>query len=384
MTPATPATPASRFSWGRLRQMVRKELKQLVRDPKARPILFVAPIVQMILLGYAATTDVRRIRTLVVDHDRTAESRALADAYRTSGYFAVVARSDRDAAVADALQRGEATVGLTIPAGFARDLRGGRGAAVQAVIDGADASLATVAQSYAGQVAARFGARVALPAGAARAPAGVELRARAWFNASLESRFFNVPAIMGVLLMMVCLLLTSLAVVREREIGTLDQLLVSPLTPAELILGKTVPVLAVASVHLPIYLGLTLLHFGVPLRGTLAALLLAAGLYVLAGLALGLLISTVSRTQQEAFMLLVLFFLPAVVLSGFFSPIESMPAAFRSLTALNPLRYFLEIVRGVFLKGLGVADLWTQYATLAAMAAATLLLATRRFGRAVS
>ena len=380
MTPPTSVTP---FSWGRLKHMVRKELRQLVRDPKARPILFVAPIVQMILLGYAATTDVRRIRTVVLDHDRTAESRALVEAYRSSGYFAVVDRPARDAAVSDALQRGEATVGLTIPAGFARDLRAGRGAVVQAVVDGADASLATVAQSYAGQVTAQFGARLTTQ-GAARAPAGVDLRARAWFNASLESRYFNVPAIMGVLLMMVCLLLTSLAVVREREIGTLDQLLVSPITPPELILGKTVPVLVVASVHLPIYLGLTLLHFGVPLRGTLAALLLAAALYVLAGLALGLLISTVSKTQQEAFMLLILFFLPAVVLSGFLSPVESMPAGFRWLSALNPLRWFLEIVRGVFLKGLGVADLWRQYATLAVMAAATLLLATRRFGRAIA
>jgi ABC-2 type transport system permease protein len=172
--------------------------------------------------------------------------------------------------------------------------------------------------------------------------------------------------------------------VREREIGTLDQLLVSPITPAELILGKTVPVLVVASVHLPIYLALTTLHFGVPLRGSLAALLLAAALYVVAGLALGLLISTVSRTQQEAFMLLILFFLPAVVLSGFLSPIEGMPAWLRWVTVVNPLRYFLEVIRGVFLKGLGVRDLWPQYATLAAMAAAALLLATRRFARAIA
>ena len=370
-----------RFSWVRLLHMVRKELIQLVRDPKARPILFVAPIAQMFLLGYAATTDVRSIRTVVVDHDRTTESRALVDAYRASGYFTVVAQRERDADVADALDRNVATVGLTIPPGFARDLRGARGATVQAVIDGADASLATVAQSYAGQVAAAFGARAAA---STYAPAGIDLRARAWFNPGLESRFFNVPAIMGVLLMMVCLMLTSLGVVREREIGTLDQLLVSPLTPTELILGKTVPVLVVASVHLPVYLSLTVFHFGVPLSGSLAALLLAAALYVVAGLSLGLLISTVSRTQQEAFMLLILFFLPAVVTSGFLSPIESMPATFRWLTVVNPLRYFLDIVRGVFLKGLGVRELWTQYAALAAMSTAVMVLATRRFARTIT
>ncbi|AHG93020.1 ABC-2 type transporter (plasmid) [Gemmatirosa kalamazoonensis] len=189
---------------------------------------------------------------------------------------------------------------------------------------------------------------------------------------------------MGVLLMLICLLLTSLAVVREREIGTLDQLLVSPITPTELIIGKTIPVLGVGVLHLLIAIGIALFHFGVPLRGSFAALFLATVLYVLAGLALGLLISTVSRTQQEAFMLLILFFLPAVVLSGFLSPIDTMPAAFRWLTVVNPLRWFLEIVRGVFLKGLGVRELWVHYATLATMASGMLWLAMRRFARAIA
>jgi ABC-2 type transport system permease protein len=369
-----------RFSWMRLWQMVRKEVKQMWRDPKARPLLFASPILQMFLLGYAATTDVNHITTIVADHDRTVESRALVNAYETTGYFQVIARTERAEEISAALNEGRATVGLTIPPGFARDLASGRGAVVQAVIDGADASLATVAQSYATEIASQYGARVS----ATHISGGVELRSRAWFNPSFESRYFNVPAIMGVQIFMISLLLTALGVVREREIGTLDQLLVSPILPSELILGKTIPVLGLGMVHLVIYTALTVFQFGVPMQGSVSALALAAFLYTLAGLAIGLLISTVSRTQQEAFMLLILIFLPAVMLSGFVSPVESMPDFFRWLTYINPIRYFMEIVRGIFLKGIGLSVLWPQYLTLTAMATVALTLATRRFRRVVA
>lgn len=379
MTPAT----RKRFSWVRLWQMVRKELKQVARDPKSRPILFVAPIMQMLLLGFAATTDVKDIRTLVVDQDRTAESRALVDAYRASGYFDLAVFSDRAADAPAALDRGEVTLALTIPPGFARDMRSGRGAVVQALLDGADASQATVAQSYAGAVAREYGVR-AVSAVRPSSGGGVELRSRAWFNPGLESRYFNVPAIMGVLIMMICLLLTSMGVVREREIGTLDQLLVSPIEPAELMLGKTIPVLGIGLLHLLVCTTIARVVFGVPFQGAYAALLLGAVLYVMAGLALGLLISTVSKTQQEAFMLLILFFLPAVMLSGFLSPVESMPPFFQALAAVNPVRYFMEIVRGLFLKGIGLAELWPQYLALTVFATGALTLATRRFGRAIA
>jgi ABC-2 type transport system permease protein len=379
---AAPRASAARegFSLRRLWHMVRKEVKQLLRDPKARPLIFVAPLVQMLLLGYAATTDVQNIRTMVVDHDRTVESRALVDAFKSSGYFVITRQAERDADVATALAKGEADVGLTIPPGFSRDMHTTDGAAVQALFDGADASLARVAQSYAGQVAAQYGVRAL---GAVQ-PGGVDLRSRAWFNPSLESRFFNVPAIMGTLLMMVSLMLTALGVVREREIGTLDQLLVSPIRSAELMLGKTIPVLGVGCIHLVFCTSLALFHFGVPMRGSFLVLGLAAMLYLVAGLSLGLLISTVSSTQQEAFMLLILFFLPAVVLSGFLSPVESMPTAFQWLAAFNPLRWFLDIVRGVFLKGVGLRTLWPQFLVLATMSTVTLWLATNRFRRTVA
>jgi ABC-2 type transport system permease protein len=259
-------------------------------------------------------------------------------------------------------------------------MRSGRGASVQTLFDGSDASQATVAQSYASQIAGQFGVKMV----GARMANGVELRSRAWFNPSLESKFFNVPAIMGIQILTICLILTALAVVREREIGTLDQLLVSPITSTEMMLGKTIPVLGLGLFHLLIYTGLTVFQFGVPMKGSFLALVLAALLYILAALALGLLISTVSKTQQEAFMLLILVLLPAVMLSGFVSPIESMPKFFQWLTVINPIRYFLEIVRGVFLKGIGVSELWPQYLTLTAMSVGILFTATKRFKRAIA
>jgi ABC-2 type transport system permease protein len=384
MTPASdvtaPAAPRRWFSWSRLKQMVRKEMKQLVRDPKSRPIIFVSPIVQMILLGYAATTDVKDISMIVVDHDNTAESRALIDAYKSTQYFIVTRRTDRSDDVVSALAKGEVQMGLTIPPGFAADVRHGRGATVQALFDGADASQATVAQSYSSQIAGQFGARLV----GARMAGGVELRSRAWYNPSLESKYFNVPAIMGIMIMMICFILTALGVVREREIGTLDQLLVSPIQPSELMLGKTIPVLLIGLFHLLVYTGLTIFQFGVPLRGAFLSLFVAAFVYILTALALGLLISTISKTQQEAFMLLILFVLPGVMLSGFMSPIESMPQFFQWLTVVNPIRYFLEIVRGVFLKGIGIAELWPQYLILTVMSFGILTLAIRRFRRVIA
>ena len=365
----------------RLSRMVRKEFKQLLRDPKAKPMLLGSPIVQFLLLAYATTTDVEHIRTVVVDHDRTADSRAMVQALEATGYFQIVGHADRPEAIPESLDRGQAVIGVLIPPGFGKDLRSGRGAELQALIDGSDASVATVAQSYVAQTAASFGARAS---NTVRPAAGVELRSRAWFNPSLTSRLFNVPAIMGTLLLINCLMLTAMGVVREREMGTLDQLSVSPITPGELMIGKLVPVLCVGIFHLCIFTSLTLLHFGVPFRGSVLALATAALLFILAALAIGLLISTVSRTQQEAFMLMMLTMLPTVVLSGFLSPVESMPHWLQVATLANPIRHFLDIVRGVFLKGTGIVELWPQYLALGITVSAALALATHRFRHAMA
>ncbi|MFW6080134.1 MAG: ABC transporter permease, partial [Gemmatimonadota bacterium] len=319
-------------------------------------------------------------------------------------------RSDRSDALTAALDRGRAVAGLEIPIGFSRDLAAGRGAAVQIVIDGTNSNTATVVQAHATRIVRRFGAAGAaaattvIPATAtdaaerssaatsaasddaavaSDAPFGVDLRTRAWYNPELASRVYNVPAVIAAILLLMSLLLTAFAVVRERELGTLDQLLVSPISADELMLGKILPVAGIALVDLALITAVAILWFGIPFRGDVVILLAAALVYILASLGAGLLISTVSRTQQEAFMVLFLVFMPALVLSGFLYPIETMPPAFRTLTLLNPVRHFLEIVRGVFLKGSGLIELWPQLATVTAMAGAVIALGIRRFRRTV-
>ncbi|MBI4542752.1 MAG: ABC transporter permease [Gemmatimonadetes bacterium] len=346
----------------------------MLRDPRSKRMVFVAPIVQLVLFGYAVNTDVRHTRTIVLDRDRTAESRALLDAFTASGYFRIAGQAGRSADLVAALDHGDAVVAVEVPRGFAADLAAGRRASVQLLVDGTSANTANVAHGYATQIVAQYAA-ARMPGG----PAGVDLRARAWYNPNLESRVYNVPGVIGTIVMMMGLLLTSLAVVREREIGTLEQLMVSPLTPAELILGKTLPVVAVAFVDLVLITGVALLWFGIPMRGSFAFLLLASLTYILSGLGLGLLISTVSSTQQEAFMAMFFFFLPAIILSGFMYPVENMPTLFQYLTLLNPIRHYLVIVRGVFLKGAGFAVLWPEIAVLLAMGLVVLSVATSRF-----
>jgi len=360
--------------------MVRKELRQLLRDAKTKRVIFVAPIIMLILLGYAVNTDVRNVATAVVDHDRTPESRALVDALTASGYFRTVTTSDRPSDIGRALDHGTAVVGLEIPAGYARDLAAGRSPSVQLLVDGTNSNTATVAQGYATRIVQQLGVRLAGAApGAESIGGGIDLRARAWFNPSLESRVYNVPAVIGVIVLLMCLLLTAMGVVREREVGTLEQLLVSPLSARELMLGKTLPVAGIAVFQMALVTTVALLWFDIPLRGSVLTLMLAAVLFILAGLSFGLLISTVSVTQQEAFLTMFLFFLPAIILSGFLYPIDTMPEPFQILTLANPLRHFLEIVRGIFLRGAGLTELWPQILFLTAMAVAGLVVATRRF-----
>jgi len=369
-------------SMRRIRALVKKELRQIFRDPKTKRVVFVAPVLQLLLFGYAVTTDVQDVALFVVDHDRTAASRALQDAFTASGLFRIGGRSDRAGDIGLALDRGDAVVGVQVPAGFARDLAAGRGAQVQVLVDGTQSNTATVAQGYASRIVQDFGIEYARERGV-QLPGGVELRSRAWFNPGLTSRAYNVPAVMGVLLLLMSLLLTALAVVRERELGTLEQLMVSPITAGELILGKTLPVVIIALIDLGLICAVAILWFGITLQGSVLTLVFAALLYILASLGAGLLISTISQTQQEAFMVMFLLLLPAVILSGFMYPVHTMPAFFQALSLLNPVRHFLEIVRGVFLKGDGVLDLWRQLAIIAAMAAALLLAAIVRFGRSM-
>lgn len=349
----------------RVLEMVRKEFRQIFRDPRLRRVIFIAPMIQLLLFGYAVSTDVRNVATLVVDHDRSRASRELVEAFTASGYFRVQGYVDRPADIIRALDHGDAVLGIVIPPGFDRGP-----SKVQLLFDGTNSNLANVARGYAERIVM---SRAGLP------PPAVDLRSRAWFNPSLESRDYNVPAVIGALLMLICLLLTSLAVVREREIGTLEQLLVSPLRPGELILGKTLPFALIGLVDMGLVVTVALLWFRIPFRGNPLLLVLGTVLFLLSALGLGLLISSISNTQQEAFMSAFLVFLPVILLSGFMFPVGSMPRGFQALTLLNPLRHYLEIVRALFLKGAGVEALWRQLLALLGMGAGLLWLAARRF-----
>lgn len=369
-----------RAGFERILELVRKEFLQIFRDPRLRRVIFVAPIIQLVIFGYAVSTDVRGTATFVVDHDRTQASRTLVEGFTASGYFRVVGRSDRPRDMVRALDHGDAVVGIEIPSGFAASVRTGSGAAIQILIDGTNSNIATVAKGYAERIIQAAGGRLAVAA----FQGGIDLRERAWFNPDLASQAYNVPAVVGAIILLVCLLLTSLAVVREREIGTLEQLMVSPLSAAELIAGKTIPFGLIGLADLALVTGVALFWFDVPFAGSWLLLIAASALYLLSGLGLGLLISTVSKTQQEAFMASFLIFQPTILLSGFMFPVRSMPELFQYLTLLNPMRHYLEIVRGIFLKGAPVDALWPQLLALLAMGAALLWFASTRFKKTVS
>jgi ABC-2 type transport system permease protein len=361
----------------RVGRMVRKELRQILRDFRMRALVFVAPMVQLIIFGYAVSTDVRQVPTVIVDHDRSPASRSLADLITSSGYFTLVGTADRSAATGEALDRQDALVALEISPGYSEDIASGRTARVQVLVDGTDSNTGNIALSYVIRIVQRAAADMS------GAPPGITLAARAWYNPSLESRVYNVPAVMGVLLMLITMLLTALSVVREREMGTWDQLLVSPVSAMELMLGKTIPVALVGLVDLVLVSTAAILWFGIPFRGSVLVVVLAAIPYLLAGLSVGLIISTISKTQQEAFMSTFLVLMPSLIFSGFMFPISSMPDGFREATLINPLRHFLVVVRSSFLKGTSFADHLPQYIALYLMAAVGLSVAVGRFRRMV-
>jgi ABC-2 type transport system permease protein len=366
---------------GRVLDVMRKEFHQMFRDPRLSRIIFVAPLLQLLVFGYAVSTDVKETTTFVVDLDQSADSRSLLDALTASGYFRIVGRSDRPADLESALDHGRAILGVEIPPDFTERLRGGKRAPVQLVLDGTQSNTATVARGYAERIVAQFG-EARRTAGVP--PGGVELRERAWFNPELVSRNYNVPAVVGTLLMLICLILTGLAVVRERELGTLEQLMVSPLRPGELIAGKTIPFALIGLFDLILVTTLALLWFHVPFRGSFLLLAAASLLYILAALGMGLLISTISATQQEAYMASILLFMPSILLSGFMFPVASMPVFFQWITLANPVRHYIVIVRSIFLKGAGLEALWPHFVALLLIGASVLVIAATRFRKSVA
>lgn len=368
--------------WERLRHMVVKEFIQILREPRMRVMLVAPPVIQLLIFGYAATTDVTSIATGVADFDRSQETRELVRRFESSGYFRVVRIAASANALRDMLDRGQVKIALQFDPGFARDLRRGRTVAVQLLVDGTDSNTGTVAASYASRIVDAYSRALESPAPiTVRPTARLDLRLRAWYNPDLRSRNYYVPAVIAMVLMLTALMLTSMAIVREREIGTMEQLLVSPLRPAELILGKTLPFALVALADVALITAIAVFWFDVPIRGSLGLLFGATLVFLLSALGIGLFISTVSRTQQQALMSTFLVFQPCILLSGFVFPIQNMPAAIQKLTYLNPLRYFLVMIRGIFLKGNGLAILWPELLALLAIGAAVFTVSVLRFRR---
>jgi ABC-2 type transport system permease protein len=364
--------------------LIWKELIELKRDPRLFAIVIVAPIVQLFLLAYAATTDIRDVPVVVADADQSASSRELIRRFAASPSFSLVAVTTQPNDVDRYLERGDAWLAVAIPGGYAEAL-GSRGTStVQILADGSDANSAGVSLGYATSLIAAFGqeesARRLAAGGGPAPPAGsLEPRVRVWFNPRLQSRDFMIPGIVAMLLLIITTNLSAMGIVRERELGTLEQLNVTPLRRSELIIGKLVPYGLVGIVDVVLVLSAAVLWFQVPLRGSVVLLFVMSLVYLLSTLGLGLFVSTISQTQQQAMMTSVFFFLmPMVLLSGFVFPIENMPAFVQPVTYLLPLRYFLVILRAIFMKGVGLEAWWPSAAALLGWGVAILILAIMR------
>jgi len=368
----------------RIKYMLIKEFIQIFRDPRMKSVIFLMPIIQVLIFGYAVTTDVKDVRTAVYDLDNSVASRELFVRFESSGYFDIVEHVSSTARIRELLDRGQVQAVLQVNKGFAEDLRAGRTAEFQVIVDGTDSNTAGVVLDHSAKIAGQFSKKVLITRfthlkGPGLHPARVELETRAWFNENLESRNFYIPGVIAIIVMLITLMLTSMAVVREKEIGTMEQIMVTPITPAEFILGKTVPFALIGFADVILITLIGVLWFEVPIRGSLLLLFLATALYLMTTLGMGLLISTLSQTQQQAMMSTFFYYFPAVLLSGFMFPIANMPEVVQWITYLNPLRYFLVIVRGIFLKGVGPATLWPQMASLAVLGLITLWFTSRRF-----
>ena len=360
--------------------MVWKELIELRRDPRLFGVIVFAPILQLFMLGYAATTDIRHVPVVVADADRSAASRDLIARFGASPNFSVVGVVTGANEVDAFLERGRAWMALSIPAGYGEALGAGRPQAVQVIADGSDANSTNIGLGYATSLIAGYAQQLAIErGGAGGAAGGIEPRVRVWFNPRLESRDFMIPGVVAMLLLMVTTNMAAMGIVREKELGTLEQLNVTPLKRWELILGKLLPYALVGMIDAALVIGVALLWFQIPLLGSVWLLFTLMVVFMLSTLGLGLFVSTISATQQQAMMTAIFFFLiPMIYLSGFMFPIENMPAAIQWMTYLIPLRYFLVILRSIFLKGVGLETLWPQVLALGAWGVAMLTLAIVR------
>ena len=367
-----------------IREMIVKEFLQIRRDKRMLPIVILAPIIQVILLGYAATVDVKEIPLVVSDMDNSRESREFVARFTNSGYFIIVAYVDHPKKTDEYLDGNKATMAVLIPENFGKNIATGRGTQLQLIADGADANTANISLGYASQITAGYSQSILLnqllKTSGGLAPPQLKVETRVWFNPDLRSANYMVPGVVAMILMIITTTFTSAGIVREKEIGTMEQLLVTPMKPYQLILGKLLPFVIIGFIDVILVLGVAVNLFGIPLKGSILLLFGLSGLFILTTLGLGLFVSTISHTQQQAMMTAQFFiFFPMIFLSGFTFPIENMPKIIQAITYIIPLRYFLEIIRGLFLKGVGIETLWPQALALLVFGVTILSLSVLRF-----
>ncbi len=373
----------------RLRRMLRKEFIQLFRDPHARFSLLVPTILQVLIYGYAATFELHHIRMAVLDLDHSYESRDLLSRFESNGHFELTATLSNRHQITDLIDRGKMTLAIQILPGFSELVGKGQTAPVQVILDGSDSNTALIALGYINEIAdgyaqdyARSNLMRTAPAIAVHLP-DVELARRPWYNPNLESQWFFVPGTIGSILLTSCLTLAAFAIVREREVGTLEQVMVSPISRLEFILGKTIPFFLIAMTQMVLIMLIGRLWFQVPFRGSYVLLGIGTSVFLLSILGVALLISTISSTQQQAMIASFFFVMPAITLSGFSFPISAMPRAMQWFTYLDPLRFYLVIIRSSFLKGGDWGVMWSQIFALIVVATVLLAISVQRFHKSL-
>jgi len=369
--------------------IIRKEFIQLRRDPRMFPIIFVAPLFQLLILGYAVNLDIRNISLAVCDQDNSRQSRELLSQFTNSGYFQIAARPQTINQVDRAMDHGRASMAIVIPEKFGSKLNARKPVQVQVIVDGSEALQTSAGIQYASIILNRYIQNLALQRLEQMKDLGLKLpqlnaELRIWYNPDLKSRNFMVPGVLATLLMILTALLTSLAIVKEKEVGTMEQLMVTPIRPYALIIGKLAPFVLIGTIDVILAMLVAVYWFKVPIQGSLLLLSLVCLVFLMTTLGLGLFISTISRTQQQAMMTAAFFvIMPMIYLSGFAFPIENMPRLIQYFTYLLPLRYFIIIIRGLFLKGVGWHELGTQVLTLAIFGAAILTVSIIRFRKKI-
>ncbi|MCB0742283.1 MAG: ABC transporter permease [Ignavibacteriae bacterium] len=365
--------------------IIKKEFLQFKRDPKMFGIVLIAPIVQLLFLGYAATLDVNNVHILFMDQDKTETSRNFIERFESSGFFSIDYYADSYDELTTQINKANVLVAFVIPKDFSQNINRNETVKLQAIFDGSDGNTASIAAGYIGKIISEYSIDIVMDyrnkRGIKVQPVGqISAEIRTWYNPYLKTRYFMVPAIVALLLSIITILLTSLAIVKEKEIGTLEQIIVTPIKSYQLIIGKLVPFLILGLISVVLVITMMGVIFSIPVRGSITFLFVASFFYILSTLGLGLFVSTISKTQQQAMMIAIFaIMMPMIYLSGFAFPIENMPQILQGVSYLIPLRYFITIIRGVVLKGIGIVDLWQELTVLFFMGTAILIFSSLRF-----